>query len=526
MAEVAEWIRQPVPYYVKGQTRDEVIAFVAASALTSREAWGAVLRTKALVVRSEDAWNSLVRHPSPLVLVRAFDGNVSSQAAASRGHHVITPLHESEDPGGNGIELPRLGRDETVTALTEMGLSETTALPLMRKTARKLPIMRRFLIDEAGGQAPDWVTVDPQNPLPLLVLIGQWDESNDADKEAVAKITGRPYEKVVREVVALAQGEDAPLTKVGSTWRFLSHEEAWHLLAARLASVDVDRFVEEAVRILSAEPTEYELPYEERHLTAVRGEGVPHSDLLRKGIATTLALMGNQGERARNVEDATYSPVGILRRVLTDDKGWQIWATLDRDLPTLAEAAPEAVLEAIERGLAATPSPFEALFAHEGGALFSGAKHTGLLWALERLTWAPEHFARAANAFARLDLMDPGGRAGNRPAVSLAGMFLPGFRWSETSDDDRLTVLGALLRRFPEPGWNASIDSYRSNHINDRQPPSWRPWGQGEMQQPTWAERDASVEKLEHLLLEHVGRNIERWEDLVGIISGLSQHVR
>ena len=140
------------------------------------------------------------------------------------------------------------------------------------------------------------------------------------------------------------------------------------------------------------------------------------------------------------MEDATCSQVGILRRVLTDDKGWQIWATLDRDLPTLAEAAPEAVLEAIERGLAATPSPFEALFAQEGGALFSGAKHTGLLWALERLTWAPEHFARAANAFARLDLMDPGGRAGNRPAVSLAGMFLPGFRWSETSDDDRLTV--------------------------------------------------------------------------------------
>ena len=164
-----------------------------------------------------------MRHPSPLVLVRAFEGNVSSQAAASRGHHVIKPLHESEDPGGNGIELPRLGRDETVTALTEMGLSETTALPLMRKTARKLPIMRRFLIDEAGGQAPDWVTVDPQNPLPLLVLIGQWDESNDTDKEAVAKITGRPYENVVREVVALAQGEDAPLTKVGSTWRFLSH---------------------------------------------------------------------------------------------------------------------------------------------------------------------------------------------------------------------------------------------------------------------------------------------------------------
>ena len=527
VARVAEWIQQPAAsYYVKARTREEAIAFVAASALSSDDAWVASLLAKAIVVKSEDAWNSWVRHTSPLVLIRFFVGHVSPQVATNRGHHVITPLHINEDTGGNGIELPRLGRDETVTALIEMGLNETRARALTRRTARNLPIMRRSLIDEAGGPTPEWSAVDPQNPLPLLALIGQWDEANENDRASVAAITDRPYEEVARVVAALGQSEDSPLTKVGSRWRFLSHEEAWHLLAPRLTAVDVARFEEGAVRVFEAESTAYGLPVEERPYAGIRGEGVPHSGLLREGIARTLALMGNRGDRARNVEGVPSLPGKVLQRVLTGDKGWQIWATLDRDLPILAEAAPEAVLGAIDRSLAATPSPFEALFAQEGDPIFVGAPHTGLLWALERLAWAPEYFARVANALARLDLMDPGGRIANRPASSLAEMFLPWFRLSEAPDADRLTALGTLLNRNPQSGWNTLLRAHRSSNVTERQPPFWRPWGQDAMQQPTRAERDAFVEELERLVLFHLVDDIERWKDILGIIANLPPDTR
>lgn len=524
---LARWVQQPAAsYYVKAQTRQEAIAFVAASAIKSDDAWGAALLARAIVVRSEDAWNSLVRHTSPLVLIRAFDGNVSSQVATNRGHHVVIPLHEHEDPRGNGIELPRLGRDETVTALTEMGVNETSAQALTRKTARRLPIMRRSLIDEAGGQTPGWASVDPQSPLPSLMLIGQWDEANENDRETVAKITGRSYEEVAREAAALAQNEDSLLTKVGSRWRLFSHEEAWHLLAPRLTAADVERFEQEAVQILIAESTEYELPIEERHLAGIRGKGVPHSDLMRGGIARTLALMGNQGERARNVENVQYVPEKVLRQVLTETAGWRIWATLSRDLAALAEAAPVAMLEAIERCLAATPSPFEDIFTQEGTPLFTAAPHTGLLWALERLSWSPDYFARVANALARLDLIDPGGRVANRPKRSLAELFLPWLRLSEASDDDRITVLETLLTRTPQTGWNTLLDSYQADNVTMRQPPFWRPWGQDKMRQPTWADHGTFVKELERLLLEHVGDDIERWKDIVRIIASLSPDAR
>ena len=82
----------------------------------------------------------------------------------------------------------------------------------------------------------------------------------------------------------------------------------------------------------------------------------------------------------------------VLAAALGERKGWQIWATLNGDLATLAEAAPEVLLDAIDGELAAEPSTFLDLFNQEGDGIFGGAHHTGLLWALERLAWIPDFF--------------------------------------------------------------------------------------------------------------------------------------
>ena len=527
--KVCEWFRQaPSHYYLQGHTREEAIAFVAALAITEGEGMETVLLSRALVVKSENAWASLVGQKLPLVLIRAFDGNVSPQVATNRGHHVLTPMNANEEPKGNGVSLPALGRDETVNALTEMGLSETRARSLSRKTARRLQIIRRFLIEEAGGPKPDWAAPDVQSILPSLILIGAWDESNENDKDVVSEIAGRPYEEVEREVVELTRADDSPVTKIGSRWRFLSHDDAWHLLAPRLTSAAVDRFEEAATKVLGAENPEYEMPLAERPFAGIRGKAVPHSHSLREGIAQSLALMSAQGERTDHVEKTAYLPEVMVRRILTGNERWQIWASLSTHLTTLAEAAPTAMLDAIERDLDAIPNPFAELFAQEGAPIFGGAPHTSLLWALEKLAWSPEYFSRVAHILARLVLIDPGGNLSNRPAASIRAMFLPWFRVSETSDAERLETLETLLTRVPDPGWKTLIKAYPSGHdtIVGREPPSFRPWGQDGVPQPTWEELYAFTEKLGQLLLEHVGSEAERWRDIIDIMESLSPTIR
>ena len=528
--KLGEWMQQPpAHYYVQGQTREEAIAFVAASTLNSDDAGAVALLAKTLVVKSKDAWRSLTSHVSPLVLLREFDGNVSPQVAVDRGHHVITPLYASEETKGNkGKILRRIGRDETVTALAEMGLSETKARVLARKTARMLPIIRRYLIDEAGGPRPSWASPTAnaaQSALPALVLVGQWNELNEADQEAIVHIAATPYDGIANEVANLAQTEDSPLTKIGAHWRFLGHEEAWHLLAPRLTATTIKRFQETATAVLSAVSPKFGMPISERHLAGIRDQTLPHSDLLRDGIARTLALMGSQGERARNVPNASDVPELILQRIFAENAGWEIWATLGNILPTLAEAAPEAVLSATEQRTAATPNPFGSLFAQEGDPLFGGSVHTGLLWTLERLAWTPEYFTRTAAILARLAAIDPGGTISNRPARSLRAMFLPWFRVSETPDAHRLETLEMLLKQHPEPSWRALINAYPSPPVDtvvEHMPPTWRPWGQDGATQPTRVECHAFVKVMERLLLEYVGHDPGRWQDVVGIISSLS----
>ena len=72
---LGEWAKGVASHwYVQGDTRDEAIAFLAGAAYSAADQWGAALLSRALVVKTEDAWRSLERHALPLVLVRDFIG--------------------------------------------------------------------------------------------------------------------------------------------------------------------------------------------------------------------------------------------------------------------------------------------------------------------------------------------------------------------------------------------------------------------------------------------------------------------
>ena len=97
---------------------------------------------------------------------------------------------------------------------------------------------------------------------------------------------------MAQELAALSRRPDAPVVKVGDKWRFVSHEEAWHLLAPRLTSDDLDRFRETALDVLGTVSPAFELPIGERYMAAAEDKVLPFSYTIRSGMARSLALMG------------------------------------------------------------------------------------------------------------------------------------------------------------------------------------------------------------------------------------------
>ena len=523
-----EWAKgAPGHWYVQGDTRDEAIAFLAGTAHSTSEQWGWGLLARTLVVKTEDAWRSLEHHALPLVLVRDFNGGVSPQVAVSGGHHVVTPLDASQDPQGNGQTLKRLGRDDTNAALAKMGLTKSKVDDLAGKTARRLPVLRRFLIEEAGFPEPDWAAAATSS-LVALVLIGQWEEDNEGDRKIIENLIEKPFAEIEEELAAIAGIPDSPVVKVERRWRFTSHEEAWSILAPRLTQTYAKRFKELAVTVLGQVSPAFELPPSERYMAAVLGKSLPHSSTLREGIARTLALMGVYPERAKNADSVRHLPLQVVREALSEGKGWQIWATLDRDLATLAEAAPDALGDAVERDLSANPTPFKELFGQGSAPLFSGTPYAGLLWALERMAWSDDHFARVAMILACLAKFDPESNVVNRPTESLRTMFLPWIRFSETADSRRLETLVALKDKYPEVGWTLLVQIYPSGRhlVTDKRLPRWRPWGQDVSSRPTHQELWKFVEAMGELLLSGTRNDAEKWTAMMSIVSSLASETR
>ena len=374
---------------------------------------------------------------------------------------------------------------------------------------------------------PSWST-SASSTLVALVLVGQWEEDSAGDREFLENLTGRSYGDIEEELVAVAGIPDSPVVRAGRKCRFTSHEEAWNILAQRMTDTRVARFGELTSTVLAQVSPQFELPLGERYKAPVFGKILPQSTTIREGISRTLALMGTYPERAKNLESVHYLPVRVISAALSEGKGWSIWATLSRELPSLAEAAPDAFLDAVERDLSASPSPFEDLFGQVGHSLLDGTPYTGLLWALERLAWSADHFSRVAMILARLAEFEQESNIVNRPSESLRSLFGPLLRFTEVSDAERLETLRALVDRHPQRGWELAVSTYPTNGrvVEHRRLPHWRPWGQDISARQTEGEFLEYRAAIEEYLICGVQSDAKRCTAFIELLPSLSPEGR
>ncbi len=511
---------------IQAESREEAVAclYYAVLALGTEQAQRVFAGS--LVVDTADAFRSLISARRPLVLIPTFEAGDMASAAAQAGHVVVVPLDRSAlAPQDLVVPVGPVGRRPAARALEDTGVPQDRARELAELAHRSISAFRRQCAANPAIRQPDWSRpADARSVIPAL-LAGSWSDGNRRDREVVVALGPHSYEELVETLLPHTVTADPFIRRRGDMWYLISVHDAWRLLNRYILPDDLSLLGEAVMSVLGQVKAAYHRPPEQRWMVDVLGGDGDHSNLLREGLATTLAVMNVHGGPA-------VSRSGVVERMIRDllrraNGDWRIWASLGENLPLLAEAAPDQFVRAVEEGLQGPEPVLANLFAGSGKVLFHPRGLRGLVQAMEVLASSQDHFGLVVPLLARLDRLDPASEfrhgsdghegSGPRPSSVLRAVFRSWFPQTTASLCERLAALDRLRgshgdvawcvmrSMLPEPGavgWPASK-------------PKVREWAPGERPRTTWEERARTTSQVVTWMADDAGVCGRRWTDLI-----------
>ena len=332
--------------------------------------------------------------------------------------------------------------------------------------------LKRFQRVASQRQTPQpvWSTAFSDRDIRRAWLLQAWTTARSGDVEAFETLVGKSFDDAEDPLRQATRGADPIFSTVGTVWSVVSPVDFWGHVKPYIGGSDLEALQHIIQDVLGAVDPALELPPDERWLAGMRGMVRIHSRELRRGLATTLTLIGTKGETATLGGASTGGAWvrGVLRslfRRANADESGQLWASLTDVLPLLAEAAPDIFLSALGTAIAHPGTVLSQMFTDSHDDAFTTTSpHTGLVRALEVTAWLPAHFGQSVSALAALSEIDPGGRLSNRPFGSLKTIFRPWLPQTLAGPGDRLASLTALVERYPDTGLRLLIELLPSGH--------------------------------------------------------------
>jgi hypothetical protein len=414
------------------------------------------LSASALVVTDVDGWRFVEQNPVLKVAVAARP-EIAEHPTHREGLAVIIPYAVGDAAGqyrgaaaregGSSLILERPKVQDFERALSSIGVEDSDAKRLAATTGRSWSVFRRHRATNPALRRPALLDLPQARALSTLCLLGSWSAANPADREIVARVSGRPYEEIEHDLRHLAAVDDAPVIGIGEIWKAKSSLELLDIYGAFVTRGELERYLAVAKELLIVDDPQLQLPDEQRFAASIYGKVRAQSGTLIDGICDTLIKLAVRGP-----QNASLCAMGIEGRIaafvrdLLDNASGERWLSLASYLPALAEAAPGEFLRSIDVSLGIVGAPVTRLIAETADSGIMGrCWHAGLLWALETLAWAPERLTRVVLILARLSHIEIKGNWSNTPAASLLGIFRAWLPQTAASSEQRLAGIDKLI---------------------------------------------------------------------------------
>ena len=515
------------PIVIAADSTEEALAFLAQLLGERGGKELAVYRDRVLIFDKPGVLPRLAECARTVIPV-AFTRDVERELAPyAKSMHSIVVYPRNATNAEPHIVLEPANHETFSNALNEMGKDRDEISRFANESGRSLTVLRRRVATIPAVRTPNWAA-DHRVAASLIpfLFVGAWHSANETDKLGLSLLAGdRPYADLEKDCQGLTQLNDAPVWSIGTYRGLISKIDLLYAVSGIVTAEDLRRYFSMARVVLGEDDPALDLEEGQRWAAAIHGKTREFSGAFRKGISETLVLLAVHGVhlfKTRLGIDTEAEVVQVLRDLLPTPLTTRILEANDRDLPTYAEAAPAEFFSIIERDLRTdVPAVLGLLRPVDAGAFGRHPSRTGLLWALEGLSWSPETLPRAAFVLARLAQIEINDNWINKPINSLESIFRAWMPQTAASHEARADLMKKLAVKFPDVIWKVCIAQFGTYHGvgSYSHKPRWRPDGYGFGEPfPTWE----PILKFKHEMVE---MTLNWKEQTLGTLSDLVERL-
>jgi addiction module HigA family antidote len=511
------------PTVVAADSVEEALAFLSQLLSENGAPELASYRDRVLVFDKPGVLPRLAQGTQNFIPV-AFNRDVERELAPlARSMHSVVVYPRNATHTDPHIVLEPVSHETFRKALEAMKFDRDAISRFANASGRSLTVLRRQLSNVDAVRIPEWAAdhTAAASLIPFL-FVGAWNSKNETDRAALSLLANRPYDDLEKECQRLSRLNDTPVWSIGTFRGVISKIDLLYAIAGAATEPDLRRYFSLARVVLGEDDPTLDLPESERWAASFHGKSREFSRAFREGVSETLVLLavhGNHLFKTRLGIDTEIEAARVVQELLPTPLTTRALEANDRDLPTYAEAAPDAFLSILERDLRTTePAVMGLLRPVESGVFGSSPSRTGLLWALEGLSWSPVTLTRAAFILARLAQVEINDNWVNKPTHSLESIFRAWMPQTAASHEIKLDVMKKLAERFPDVAWKICVEQFGRHHqVGDySHKPRWRPDGYGFGEPfPTWGPIIAFAREMVAMALNWNGHSRDMLCDLI-----------
>lgn len=337
-----------------------------------------------IVVYDENTYRCLSRNINgkTFLLHFPFTGQINEN------NRVIQCFNREVGVVPNVITLEPLRKSQFIHALCEMNMTDIEAQKLYADTHGSLLSMIRKIPGTSANFTLQWAAVENIDLLCPLIFLRHYSVSSPEEQELVARLAGIEYAGVELKYEELYRMEDSPIKKVDNQYILVNYEEAWMTLHVDISNNFSKRLYDEIISTLS------QVCETKRNMGRLQSMLYNYIYFAKTGSDQTIIH-----EQIRKILKYIYSP-------------WCFDFLLD-ELPILAEAAPQIVLELIESELE------DGIVAQVFYTAQQNQQYCKVLLALDKLVMEQDTSIRACRVLYKLCEVDRKCVISNSPKDSL-----------------------------------------------------------------------------------------------------------